>query len=90
MVHLNRWLSRFVVECRRQDGNPSSICNIIAGLYRYSRKSASEGGSCPNFMNRKDTLFRDLNGAIQVRLRELREKAVVKHASVVVGVPSHR
>ena len=90
-LRLNRWLSRFVVECRREDGNPyppSSICNILAGLYRYSRKFASEGGSCPNFMNRNDPLFRDLNGAIQVRFRELREEgigAVVKHASVVTA-----
>ena len=38
--NLNRWLSRFVVECRREDGKPhppSSISNILAGLYRYSK-----------------------------------------------------
>lgn len=37
-------------------------------------------------MDRKDPLFRDLNGAIQVRFRELREEGVganVQHVSVV-------
>ena len=87
--NLNRWLARFVVECRREDGKPyppSSITNLLAGLYRYS-KSFSDPGSCPNFMNRKDPNFRDLNGAIQVRFRELREQGVgaqVSHAAVVL------
>ena len=37
-------------------------------------------------MNRKDPTFKELNGALQVRYRELREGgvgAVVKHAAVV-------
>ena len=77
---LNRWLSRFVVECRREDGNPYPPSSI-------TKSYASDPGSCPNFMNRKDSNFCDLNGAIQVRFRELREKGVgaeVKHASVVL------
>ena len=90
--NLNRWLSRFVVECRREDGKPyppSSISNILAGLYRYSKRCVcvSDVGSCPNFMNRKDPNFSDLTGAIQVRFRELREKVVggyVRHAPVVL------
>ena len=90
LLLLNRWLSRFVVECRREDGKPyppSSITNILAGLYRYSKGCADDPGSCPNFMNRKDPLFRDLNGAIQVRFRELTEEGVgaqVSHASVIL------
>ena len=38
-------------------------------------------------MNRKDPLFRDLNGTIQVRFRALREEGVgaqVSHASVIL------
>ena len=85
--NLNRWLSRLVVECRREDGAPyppSSISNILAGLYRYSRNCS--GDSCPNFMNRKDPNFRELTGALQVRFRELREEGIgaqVNHAPVV-------
>ena len=85
--NLNHWLSHFVVECRREDGKPyppSSISNILAGLYRYSRNC--NAGSCPNFMNRKDPNFRELTGALQVRFRELREEGIgaqVNHAPVV-------
>ncbi len=75
-----------MVEVRRADGRAypaTSVSNILAGLYRYSKERVR---TCPNFMNRKDPSFRELTGAIQVRYRELREKgigAVVKHASIV-------
>ena len=87
--NLNYWLSRFVIEVRREDGKPyppASINNILAGLYRYSRSCLPTGVECPNFMNRKDACFRDLTGAVQVRYRELRTAgvgAVVKHAPVI-------
>ena len=83
---LNYWLSRLVVEVRREDGKPypaSSISNVLAGLYRHAKTVVP---NCPNFMNRKDTSFRELTGAIQVRFRELREQgvgAVAKHAAIV-------
>ena len=57
---LNKWLSCFVVEAACEDGKPyppSSISNILAGLYRYAKSC----GNCPNFMNRKDPQFKDLN-----------------------------
>ena len=85
-VSLNYWLSRFVVEAHREDGQPyppTSISNLLAGLYRECRKYDP---NCPNFMNRKDPTFKELNGALQVRYRELHEGgvgAVVKHAAVV-------
>lgn len=40
-LSLNHWLTYFVVEARRADGQPyppNSINNILAGLYRYSRE----------------------------------------------------
>ena len=67
------------MECRREDGRPyppCTVCNIFAGLYRYSKSCAGSSGNCPNFMNRKDQNFQDLTGALQVRYRELRERAV--------------
>lgn len=82
---LNRWLPRFVVEARREDGNPyppSTISNLLAGLYRYSKDCDR---NCPNFMNRKDATFKELTGALEVKCRELRQEgvgAVVKHAAV--------
>lgn len=62
---------------------PPIISNLLAGLYRECRKYDR---NCPNFMNRKDPMFKELSGALQVRYRELREAgvgAVVKHAAVV-------
>ena len=50
--HLNYWLSHFVVEARREDGQPyppGSINNILSGLYRYSKSCAPTGVECPNF-----------------------------------------
>ena len=85
---LNYWLARSVVEIRREDGEnypPSSLNNILAGLYRYSKSCIPMGSTCPNFMNRRDR-FRELTGALQVISRELREQgvgAIVKHAAVV-------
>ena len=64
-VHLlNFWLSRFVVEARREDGKPypaSTIQNIMTGLYRYSKNKAPSGTVhvVPNFMNTRDSIFRD-------------------------------
>jgi hypothetical protein len=82
---LNYWLSRFVVEVRHEDGKPYLLASI-SGLYRFSKSSCPTGTVCPNFMDRKDPLFRDLTGAMQVRYRELRTEgvgAVVKHAAIV-------
>ena len=86
---LNFWLSRFVVEVRREDGKPyppATINGILSGLYRFSKFCVPTGVVCPNFMDRKEPRFRDLTGAIQVRYRELRTEgvgAMVKHAAVV-------
>ena len=83
---LNYWLSQFVVEARREDGNPypaRTLSNLLAGLYRHCRESDA---TCPNFMNHKDPVFKELSGAIQVWSRELYEAgvgAVVKHTSVI-------
>ena len=57
---LNYWLSRFVVECRRVDGQtyPSStLYQLLAGLLRFSRSKSED---CPNFLERKDPRFQDL------------------------------
>ena len=85
---LNYWLSRFVVEMRRADGDPyppTTISNVLAGIYRYCKSFVPD---CPNFMDRKNHRFRDLTGALQVRYRQLRKEGVgtvVKHAAVVTA-----
>ena len=88
---LNYWLSRFVVEVRREDGQPyppATINNLLAGLYRFSKSCSPTGAQCPNFMSRNDPAFRELTGAVQVHYKELRTDgvgAVVKHAPIVTS-----
>ena len=83
---LNYWLSRFIVEMRTADGNPyppTSISNVLAGMYRYSKKHTPD---CPNFMDQKH--FRDVTGVLQVRYCDFRKEGirnVVKHAPVVTA-----
>ena len=83
---LNFWLSRFVVEARRADGNeyPSStIYHLLAALLRYSRSKCRES---PNFLDKSDPRFRELRGACESISRQLRQAGVgaeVKHAALI-------
>ena len=83
---LNHWLSRFAVEARRSDGEqypPETLANLLGGLSRRSKKFDP---SAPNFMDKKNSTFKELYGALQVRYRELRVAGVganVKHAPIV-------
>ena len=83
---LNFWLSRFVVEARRADGNkyPSStIYHLLAALLRYSR---SKCRGTPNFLDKSDPRFRELRGACESISRQLRQAGVgaeVKHATLI-------
>ena len=50
----NRWLSRFVVEARRQDGEPypaRSLYLLLSGLLRHGR---SQSKTFPNFLDKKN------------------------------------
>ena len=49
-----------------------SLVNILLGLYRYRKKCAP---ACPNFMDRRDPTFRELNGALQVNFGSSKRKA---------------
>ena len=54
---LNFWLSRFVVEVRRKDGEPypaHTLYLLLAGLLRYGQ---SKSKLCPNFMDKSDCGF---------------------------------
>ncbi len=54
---LDNWLSRFVVEVRRNDGCPypaRTIHQILSGILRHMR---SINPMCPNILDRKDGRF---------------------------------
>ena len=73
---LKCWLLRFMVKARREDGKvylPSSISNLLACLYCYSKEWDRD---CPNVMNRKDPAFMELTGTLQVTCRELHREGV--------------
>ena len=53
---LNYWLSKFIMEIRRQDGTdypPNSLTNIISGIQRQLR----ENGRNVNFFKKGDNEF---------------------------------
>lgn len=83
---LNKWLSAFVVEAWHEYGErypTTTITNLLSGLWRFACNKSSD---YPNFMDRRDRCFADLNGAISSIFHKLREDgigAVVKHAPVV-------
>jgi len=83
---LNYWLSRFVVEARRADGEryPSAtLYQLLSGLLRYAR-SKSKG--CPNFLDKKDQRFVELRGTCESVSRDLRKARVgakVNHAPII-------
>ena len=82
-VSLNYWPSRFVVAAHP----PMSVSNLLtaAGLYRECQKYDP---NCPNFTNRKDPTFKELNSALQLRYKKLRESVgtIIKHTTVVLLV----
>ena len=74
------------MEGRRADGNeyPSStFYHLLAALVRYSRSKYRESH---NFLDKSDPRFRELRGACESILRQLRQAGVgaeVKHAALI-------
>ena len=85
---LNLWLSCFVVEARRKDGEPypaRSIYLLLSGLLRHGH---SKSKIFPNFLNKKDPHFSDLSGVCGFVAKQLRKDGVgasVKHAPIVTS-----
>ena len=83
---LNKWLSLFVIEARKQDGTryPSrTIDMLLAGLKRHIKEISP---SAPNFLNEEDDHFRGLRGTRDTIARQLREGGIgasVKHTEVI-------
>jgi len=59
---LNYWLSHFIVEARRKDGElypARTLYLLLAGLPCYG---CSKSKLCPNFMDKSDHRFDELSG----------------------------
>ena len=85
VAELNHWISRFIAEVRRQDGNsypPRTIHQILAGLQRYMLQKMY----VPKIIDRKDSRFLDIHWACDNVYRALRQKGVgtdVRHTSII-------
>ena len=83
---LQKWLCRFVIEARKQDGEPyppSSLQNLLSGILRYMR---GLHGDTPDFLSKKDWRFRELRGTMEAVYSDLRKKGIgaeVKHTPVI-------
>ena len=61
----------------------------MAGLYHYSRECDRDS---PNFMNRKDLIFKELTGTLEVTCRQIRREGVgasVKHTAAFLPEPEY-
>ena len=85
-VALNKWLSLYVIETRKQDSGryPASTLNLLlCGLKRHMKKV---NPATPNFLDEKDDRFAGLRGTRNVVVRKLREDGVgayVKHTATI-------
>ena len=83
---LDRWLSTFIAEVRRVDGDqypPRTIHQLLSGVLRYMRSCSCD---TPNVLDRRDTRFKSIQGACEVVFRELRKEGIgtsVRHAAVI-------
>ena len=74
--NLQRWLCRFVVEARKQGGEPyppTTLQSLLSGLLRYMRERR---GDTPDFLSKKDVRFQDLRGTLESTFSELHKKGV--------------
>ena len=83
---LNFWLSCFVVEARRKDGEPYPVRTLyllLAGLLRYGR---SKSKLCPNLKDKSDCHFSELSRVCESVSRQLHKDGVgasVKHTAII-------
>ena len=83
---LQKWLCRFIVEARKQDGQSyptTSLQNLLSGILRYMR---NVHGDTPDFLSKKDWRFRELRGTMERIFSDLRKQGVgaeVKHTPII-------
>ena len=83
---LQKWLCRFVVEARKQDGQsypPTSLQNFLSGILRYMRYVH---GDTPDFLSKNDWRFRELRGTMERIFSDLRKQGVgaeMKHTPII-------
>ena len=83
---LNTHLPRFVVEVRKTNGAyypPSTIHQLLRGLLRHMREQTS---GCPNFLDKQDTRFQQLQGTLDAQFHKLHSEGTgvkTKYAEIL-------
>ena len=78
-------ISRFAVETRNANGDPyppATIHQLLCGLLRYMREISP---ACPNFLDKKDSRFKQLHCTLDAHFHKLHSDGIgrqVKHAEV--------
>lgn len=68
---LNNHLSKSVVETRKLNGDlypPATIHQLLCSILRYMR---NKNPSCPNFLDKKDSCFKQLKGTLDAYSHKL-------------------
>lgn len=83
---LNTHHSRFVLETRKSNGEnypPETLHYLLCGLLRHMR---STNPICPNFLDKKDSTFKPLHGAMDTHFHQHHSMGVggeIKHTRVL-------
>ena len=80
---LNTHLSRFVVETRKSNGEPyppATLHQLLCGVLRHMRDC---NPGCPNFLDKKDSRFRQLQGTLDAYFHNLHSEGIGRHAETI-------
>ena len=83
---LCKYLSMFVVEARKKNGDnypPSTLHQILCGILRHMRQL---NATCPNFLDKGDKRFKVLHSTLDADFHSLHADGIgimVKHAEVI-------
>ena len=83
---LNTHLSRFVTETRKSNGEPYPPATLHQLLYGVLRHMRDCNPGCPNFLDKKDSRFRQLQGTLDAYFHNLHCEGIgrqVKHAETI-------
>jgi hypothetical protein len=81
------WLGRFACETHNTSGGQYPASTIFSLLSELLRRARAIDPHCPNFLDTKDTRFRQMHAIIDTYFRQLRESGVgaeVKHTNVIM------
>ena len=73
---LDKWLSLYVIENRKVNGEPypsRTIYSLLTGLLRYMR---SKNDAAPNFLEKQNPRFKQLHSTMDSIFRSLREQGI--------------